>query len=53
MVEKVGDHGSFMKNIDKLQEAGYVSLRGRDNLSSILEAGHASIHRNGNQAGRI
>lgn len=45
MVQKVGDKGSFLKNLDAFQQAGYVSLVQRDALNDILDAGHAAIHR--------
>ena len=45
MIEKVGDQGSFKANMDALQKAGYVSVRQRGNLDSILGAGDAAIHR--------
>jgi hypothetical protein len=45
MIQKVGDNGSFVKNLDAFQQAGYVSLVQRDALNDILDAGHATIHR--------
>jgi Domain of unknown function (DUF4145) len=45
MIERVGDRGNFKANIDAFQEAGYLSLRQAMSLDSILEAGHAAIHR--------
>jgi hypothetical protein len=45
MIEKVGDQQSFKANIDALQKAGYLSLRQAVGLDSILEAGHAAVHR--------
>jgi hypothetical protein len=45
MIEKVGDQRSFNANVDALQKAGYLSLRQALSLNSILEAGHAAIHR--------
>ena len=45
MIHKVGDNGSFVKNLDAFQQAGYVSLVQRDALNDILDAGHATIHR--------
>jgi hypothetical protein len=44
MKEKVGDH-KFVVMVDKFQEAGYLSLRQAEVLNSLLEAGHAAIHR--------
>jgi Domain of unknown function (DUF4145) len=45
MIEKVGDQGKFKANVDALQQAGYLSVRQALSLDSILEAGHAAIHR--------
>ncbi len=45
MINKVSDNGSFERNLDAFQRAGYVSLVQRDALSDILDAGHATIHR--------
>src|SRR6266481_3760656 len=45
MIHKVGDNGTFAKNLDAFQQAGYVSLVQRDALNDILDAGHATIHR--------
>jgi hypothetical protein len=45
MIHMVGDNGTFAKNLDAFQQAGYISLVQRDALSDILDAGHATIHR--------
>jgi Domain of unknown function (DUF4145) len=45
MIQKIGDNGSFVKNLDAFQQAGYISLVQRDALNDILDAGHATIHR--------
>jgi hypothetical protein len=45
MIDRVGDGGSFKANMDAFQGAGYLSLRQAMSLDSILEAGHAAIHR--------
>jgi hypothetical protein len=45
MVDKVGNQGSFKANVDALQRAGYLSIRQAFDLNSILDAGHATIHR--------
>jgi Domain of unknown function (DUF4145) len=45
MVSKTGDQGNFKKNMDAFQAANYVSLRQRNTIETILEAGHATIHR--------
>lgn len=45
MTSKIGDSGSFKKNLAKLQSEGYISKIQHDSMSYILEAGHAAIHR--------
>ncbi len=45
MVSKVGDQGTFVKNLDKFQAEGFLSQRQREIIEPILEAGHAAIHR--------
>jgi|SRR4051794_2115845 hypothetical protein len=45
MIQKAGDSGTFVKNLDAFQQAGYISLVQRDALNDILDAGHAAIHR--------
>jgi hypothetical protein len=45
MIDKVGDKGSFVKNMDAFQEANYLSVRQRGHLDVMLDAGHAAIHR--------
>lgn len=45
MVDKVGDKGSFFKNIKAFEDGGFVSAKQREFLEIALEAGHASIHR--------
>src|SRR5271167_4532365 len=44
MKEKVGDR-PFNALIDEFQKAGYLSTRQALSLDSIIEAGHATIHR--------
>ncbi len=44
MKEKVGDH-KFVVMVDKFQEAGYLSVRQAFTLNSLLDAGHAAVHR--------
>jgi hypothetical protein len=48
MIDKVGDQGSFRKNIDEFESKGFVSNSQRAVLDSVLEAGHAAIHRGWN-----
>jgi Domain of unknown function (DUF4145) len=45
MIHKVGDNGTFAKNLNAFQQTGYISLVQRDALNDILDAGHAAIHR--------
>ncbi len=45
MIDKIGDHGKFVINLDEFQKAGYLSERQRTALDTIFEAGHAAIHR--------
>lgn len=46
MIEKIGDNGSFKKNLNQFHEQGYISKIQKDVLEPILDAGHATIHRN-------
>lgn len=48
MIERIGDQGNFAKNLVVFLNAGYLSVRQDGNLRSILEAGHATIHRGWN-----
>jgi hypothetical protein len=45
MVSKVGDLGSFEKQLDAFEEAGYISFIQRDAMKATLEVGHAAMHR--------
>lgn len=45
MVERVGDQGTFKSNLVEFQNKGYLSIRQRNDLDAVLEAGHAAIHR--------
>lgn len=45
MIEKSGDRGNFVSNLKAFEDAGYVSRMQRERLETILEAGHAAIHR--------
>jgi hypothetical protein len=45
MIRKVGDQGTFEKNLDAFQEGSYISFMQRDAMQSVLEVGHAAIHR--------
>lgn len=45
MVSAGGDQGTFVKNLQAFEVNGHVSKTQRNRLETILEAGHASIHR--------
>lgn len=45
MISRAGDQGSFKKNIAEFEKRGHVSRLQRERLETILEAGHAAIHR--------
>jgi hypothetical protein len=46
ITQKIGDdQRTFKAKIDAFQMAGYLSVRWANNLETILEAGHASVHR--------
>jgi Domain of unknown function (DUF4145) len=45
MISKVGDKGSFSKNIGEFEKLGHISTAQRDRLDTILDAGHATMHR--------
>lgn len=45
IIERVGDNGSFIENLTKLKEKGHISLLQFDQISAVLDAGHAVTHR--------
>lgn len=45
IVRKIGDQGTFVQKLKKLEEQGYLSARNRDLLDAALNAGHAASHR--------
>lgn len=45
MIQKVGDNGSFSKNLAEFERKEYISRGQRDILNAVLEAGHATMHR--------
>lgn len=45
MIENIGDQGSFVKNLLKLKEDGYISNYQFEAIKKVIEAGHASMHR--------
>jgi hypothetical protein len=44
MISKVGDLGTFQKNLDAFHEKGYISLVERDCVRTLLDAGDAATH---------
>ncbi|WP_313331228.1 DUF4145 domain-containing protein [Comamonas sp.] len=53
MIEKVGDNGTFVKNLHKFLNAGFISKIQLDALEPLIEAGHASTHRDINLLQRM
>ena len=45
MVSTGGDQGTFPLNLAKFEELGHVSRVQRSRLDTILDAGHAAMHR--------
>lgn len=45
MVSKVGDLGSFPKHLNAFEQAGYVSTVQAKRIATVLDVGHAAIHR--------
>ena len=45
MIDKVGDQGTFKKNLSEFQAKGFISAFQLGILEAVLELGHASIHR--------
>lgn len=45
MIKKVGNQGAFSKNLNSFETQGFISLSQKDILNTVLEAGHATIHR--------
>jgi hypothetical protein len=48
MINKVGDNGSFNKNLNKFHTQGFISDIQKEILEPIFEAGHATMHRSYN-----
>jgi len=44
-ISTCGDKGTFGNNLNAFQEAGHISPTQRDFLLTVLDAGHATIHR--------
>ncbi len=45
MIDKIGDKGSFGKNLTAFFNAGHISQVQKGIIEPVLDAGHASIHR--------
>jgi hypothetical protein len=45
MISTCGDRGSFAGNLKAFEDAGHVSSRQAVRLRSILDVGHAAMHR--------
>jgi uncharacterized protein DUF4145 len=45
MIDKVGDKGSFIANVREFQAKGFISAAQQQFLETVIEAGHATIHR--------
>ena len=45
MIEKVGDNGNFIRNMKAFRDEGFISEIQYEVLNSLLELGHAAIHR--------
>jgi len=45
MIMEVSDNGTFRKNLEAFQQAGNLSSKQKEIVESLLEAGHAAVHR--------
>ena len=45
MIEQIGDRGSFAKNLEAFEQSGAITSKQRQALETVLDAGHAAIHR--------
>lgn len=45
MIDKIGDQGTFGKNLKNFEDKGFISKIQLEILKKALELGHASIHR--------
>jgi hypothetical protein len=48
MIDKIGDKGNFIANLNEFQKQGYVAPKQREILDVVLEVGHAAMHRSYN-----
>lgn len=46
MIGEIGDQGRFVDNLATFEREGFVSSKQRETLETVLELGHAAIHRN-------
>ena len=45
MIDKVGDQGTFGRNISEFQTKGYISSIHQNYLETVIDAGNATMHR--------
>lgn len=45
MIDKIGDNGTFEKNLKEFEAGGYISSKQKEVIKPILKAGHAAMHR--------
>ncbi len=45
MIQKVNDNGTFANNLNEFEKNGYISAGQKEILETVLEAGHATMHR--------
>ncbi|MET4442851.1 hypothetical protein ABIB75_001112 [Bradyrhizobium sp. GM2.2] len=45
MILKVGDNGTFKKNLDAFQQGGFISTIQREAMRATLDVGDAAMHR--------
>jgi hypothetical protein len=43
--DKVDDQGSFARTIDVFHKEGHITSHQKERLATILDVGHASVHR--------
>ncbi len=57
MIDKIGDQGTFVENVNVFEKEGFISKKQKEVLEPILEAGHAAMHRgykpNKNEVARL
>lgn len=45
IIEKCGDHGTFANNLEEFRKQGFISTMDEQQLKSVLDVGHAAMHR--------